>query len=388
LLPLIKRLRQARGYDRYSAETIDRLLWSMHVDDLRWVAQIILWLVIATIIFLVFVIFAKQQTALVSLITVVGVIIAGLGTIIAWCYRVGSSRLGIVDLFACEIATLCRICTITGLAQSCIQSSELEATDQSPTPDKTRKLRSRFSSFDFVESYTPIFDGNAKELQNLKIRVVTNITAFYTYWKAMRDALRKLASVPVAGVDASLGIETDPWDQAMRNVVYMHFLACESARKAIRDLVEFLPNRAENTITILLSELPAYGFLLKRIPENDVRRARLELRKERYRVVVPEIYYLTRKQHFLYGHPEKVRSRIKYLLQTDAEELSRDWDKASKMLGQLVKDYEDALGEKFPPYARKASSKNLSIWSVVRHQMKRLLPARLSRQPVVPARAL
>src|SRR5215469_1973798 len=35
------------------------------------------------------------------------------GAITSWIYLQGSGRLGVVDLFACEIGTVCRICTIT-----------------------------------------------------------------------------------------------------------------------------------------------------------------------------------------------------------------------------------------------------------------------------------
>lgn len=33
--------------------------------------------------------------------------------VLAWTYQAGSARLGVVDLFACEIATLCRVCAVT-----------------------------------------------------------------------------------------------------------------------------------------------------------------------------------------------------------------------------------------------------------------------------------
>ena len=62
--------------------------------------------------------------------------------------------------------------------------------------------------------------------------------------------------------------------------MYMQFLAFESARKAVRDLIEFEPNNAENKITIFISELPLYGFLLKHFQKGDLRHARLKLRQK------------------------------------------------------------------------------------------------------------
>ena len=37
---LIKRIRVHFGHDKYSAETFDRLLHSMHVEDLDWVVSV------------------------------------------------------------------------------------------------------------------------------------------------------------------------------------------------------------------------------------------------------------------------------------------------------------------------------------------------------------
>ena len=36
-----------------------------------------------------------------------------------------------------------------------------------------------------------------------------------------------------------------PWHDGMRDLIYMLFLAFESAREAIKDLVEFEPEQAE-----------------------------------------------------------------------------------------------------------------------------------------------
>ena len=61
--------------------------------------------------------------------------------------------------------------------------------------DKIIKIREQFGLFKSSETYTPFFDANAKELHSLSVKVLANITAFYTYWKATRDAFRKLADI-------------------------------------------------------------------------------------------------------------------------------------------------------------------------------------------------
>ncbi len=76
----------------------------------------------------------------------------------------------------------------------------------------------------------------------------------------------------------------------MRDLIYMLFLAFESAREAIKDLVEFEPEQAERTIVVLISELEAYCLLLSEFTKhNDFRAKRLQLRWPQYETLVPKI---------------------------------------------------------------------------------------------------
>ncbi len=137
--------------------------------------------------------------------------------------------------------------------------------------------------FTSQESYFPVFEFSVKDLQQLEAEVVDNVTAFYTYMKVMRDSLRKLADLRPS---VETGLAHDTWHNAIANVIYMQFLALESAHKAINELVEFEPTRAENTFTILLSELVAYGFLREQF-KGDLRHRLLEVRDHRYRHEIP-----------------------------------------------------------------------------------------------------
>jgi hypothetical protein len=345
----LKLIRKLFGYNKDSAETFDRLIHSKHVGDLRGIALV----TVGAAIFAIVGLSITAATARMSpyeIIVSIGAVFAGIGGIIAWCYQTGSGRLGIVDLFACEITTLCRICTVTGLADTCIEAFELDASGNQPPDDgKIKRVREAFSHFDSSETYTPVFDANAKDLQPLSVKVVTNITAYYTFWKATQDAFRKLAHTDppvVAGVEPASD-KSNPWHQAMRNVVYMQFLAYESARKSVRGLIEFEPNKAENTIMILLSELRAYGFLLKYVGKEDVRYKRLILRQSRYRDAVGEVYYHSEDEYVKHHSHDKYRKRLWRPAPKDPEELRRDWAKVHGMLDELKKIYESAIGE-FP----------------------------------------
>ena len=89
--------------------------------------------------------------------------------------------------------------TVNEVVEHCISAYKFEQ-HGTPTidPDKIEAAIARFGRFDSMEAYTPVFDLNAKELRNLDVKVLTNVTAFYSYWKATRDAYRRLASVSAA----------------------------------------------------------------------------------------------------------------------------------------------------------------------------------------------
>ena len=72
----------------------------------------------------------------------------------------------------------------------------------------------------------------------------------------------------------------------------MQFLGLESAREAIKNLVEFEPTQAEDMITVLLSELLAYGFLRKQF-RGDIRERRLQARDARIERTFPRCIALS-----------------------------------------------------------------------------------------------
>jgi len=356
MFSIIRKIRARFGRDKFSAETFDRLIQSMHVEDLRWVARVTMVFALSAICVIAIIAYGCNKNFLDSKLYAalvpfqISAVLAAVGGIFSWCYQTGSGRLGIVDIFACEMTTLCRICTISGLSDTCIEIEALvlDADDAAVADhDMIIKRREQFSHFDSAETYTPVFDANAKELQSLSVKVVINITAFYAYWKATRDAFRKLANTQAAPLVGPVGGTGDSWHQAMCNVIYMQFLALESARKAVHDLIEFEPNKAENTILILLSELPAYRFLSKYFSEDDVRHARLEKRRSRYQRIVPQLYYYIEGEHAKCNNLDPLGNQLRYLARGDLEELSRDWDKAYCMLKDLKIRYEAAIGE-FP----------------------------------------
>jgi hypothetical protein len=286
------------------AATLDRLFISQHVKDLRLI--VVFGGIAAVAIFgagvpiaLANVMIAHPDwhfirvafSALGSFLAFFTPVLGVFGLVLGWAYQAGSARLGIVDLYACEITTLCRVATTVDSVRRSIETFEHGLDGR----NGAGKAKVRTTHFTSEESYFSVFENNTRDLQALEAPVVANITAFYTYMKAVRDSTRALMemSAPPArpGLRSDQASTNTPWHEAVRNVIYMTFLGLESARQAIGDLVEFEPDEAERTIVILISELEAYRFLRDQYAdENDVRHQRLALRDAVYREVMPRLY--------------------------------------------------------------------------------------------------
>ncbi len=293
-------LRQLR--QREDSATFERLKVSQHVADLRLIFSVTAMIMVGAS--LLAIAFCLQREVMsnwkeveashsswmwvrlgFAAIADSGAFIGAVGAIgcgvLAWTYQTGSARLGVVDLFACEIATLCRVAAVVDMVPH-----YTELFRRGPAPAEPRLLDpepSEETRFTSQESYFPVFESSVKDLQLLEAEVVDTVTAFYTYMKVMRDSLRRLAQTRQPPLN---GGGHDEWHRAVCNVVYMQFLALESARKAIAQLVEFEPTRAENTFTVLLNELLAYAFLREQF-RGDLRHRLLEAREHYYRDKLP-----------------------------------------------------------------------------------------------------
>jgi len=112
------------------------------------------------------------------------------------------------------------------------------------------------------------------------------------------------------------------------------FLGLESARKAIKDLVEFEPEQAERTMVILISELEAYHFLLDQFPEKDIRYQRLALREEAYGKLVSRLCDEVKA-----GRAAECVPSI---------EVSQ-WEPALRLIGELNHKYEGMMNRSSQP---------------------------------------
>jgi len=316
----LKMLTQDEG-----ASTFIRLFKSRHVSDL----QLIFWAsCIGMIGGSIFVFIWHRWVDPTGVIGSTALITAIVGTgcgVLTWVYQTGSARLGVVDLFACEIATICTVVAVTEAAPLFVQMYR-----------DPPSLSTKFSS---QEHYSPIFDNNAKDLHVLEARVVERVTEFYTYLKAMRNYLRIVSAIERPQD------EIQRWRVRVRNVIYMLFLMLESARKSVERLVEYEPERVQNTITILLSELVAFGLLLELFEEEAREHPGYNARLERLRL---------RKT----GYPDLVRA-IYQRVSSPKDKDGRDkveWQRAAALIGELNQRCHDVFGEWIDPSAARSPS--------------------------------
>jgi hypothetical protein len=235
------------------------------------------------------------------------------GALVTWAYQVGSARLGVVDLFACEISTLCRVVTIADTVHRYVDGVARERTAQ------TMLAAHKFTS---QENYFPVFNNNNRDLQTLESKVVIRITEFYTYMKTFRDAMRMLVeTIPLPDSSEPPSSKTEEARrEAIRSVVYMLFLGLESARKAIEYLVEFQADKVERIVVILISELEAYRFLRGQYPRGDMHYERLALRDPDYQSLIPDLCAL--------------------INQNKSNASTVEWHQADLLLPELQKRYE------------------------------------------------
>jgi hypothetical protein len=266
-------------------------------------------------------------TAFTPVTTVFAPVLAAFGLILAWINKVGSERLGVVDSFSCEIGALCRSALVVDtVGRSIDRFNRIPGARPAASTMPGRQAAPLVAS---QENYFPVFENGTKDLQVLEAKVVVNITAFYTFMKAVRDLTRSLAELPSSpdpeGPESRDAVRAKAWQERVRDLIYMMFLGLESARRALNMLVEYDPDHDELMIIVLISELRAYGFLCRQFAQaQDIRYEQLRLRRPVYEEWVGKVCASVTK-----GIDEH-----------------KDWERAFRLLPELNKQFEDALGEK------------------------------------------
>ncbi len=296
---ILQQLRQGE-----ESSTFERLGRSRHVADLRLIFSVtVIIMIVASILALLF---CFEQEVMsnwedvrdrhsdwvwarlaVSAIADSGAFIGAIGAlgcgVLAWTYQTGSARLGVVDLFACEIATLCRVAAVVEMVRRYV--ALFDAGPHVAQPHVRWRAADRHQPLHLAGELFPgvrlLGDGpaGAGSGRRHERHGILHLYEGDAGFAAQTGGYKAAAPGDAVG---------DDWHRAICSVVYMQFLGLESARKAIKELVEFEPTQAEDMLTILLSEIAAYGFLRDRF-RGDLRERRLDARDADYRREIPEL---------------------------------------------------------------------------------------------------
>src|ERR1700757_2487039 len=146
--------------EKEAASTLFRFFRSEHVVDLRLIVVTILWL-FGFYIFIVLIGWFFEHFNAELVIKLIGPAVGIAGLIISWAYKAASRRLGIIDLFGCEIGTLCRVGTIFDVGTRYVQVYK----GQTGAIDDGAEKRDSSDKYTSQEDYFPIFDNNSSDLQ-------------------------------------------------------------------------------------------------------------------------------------------------------------------------------------------------------------------------------
>jgi len=262
------------GYWLKESSSFRRLLRSEHVADLRLISCFTIALGFIVLCLLVTNLasaipaFCENQTDCANFVKsfdpkLALPLLGAAGGILVWVYRTAAMRLGVVDLFASEIMTLCRVGTAMDFG---VASVERWKEKRKSHHAKSQLTHSGFYHFASQEQYFSIFSQNSKDLEVLEADVINEVTAFYTYMKVVRDLLRQVDEE--ARAQTVLQDHDKKIEGILFNVIYMVFLGYEAARHSIQHLVEYEPAHVENTIIILLTEIVVYKTLVTDFPKK------------------------------------------------------------------------------------------------------------------------
>jgi hypothetical protein len=152
--------------------TFVRLLTSNHLAELQRIALPCLMILYLLLIVLFVNLFGPIPWAGLAMTAderkIAAGVVAATAAALNWTYQTGSKRLGVIDLFACEISAIARMTLIADSAVAQVRVAMLEHGGQDTEADSSVKFTSE-------EHYTPVYDGNLSDSQALDIAVISYV---------------------------------------------------------------------------------------------------------------------------------------------------------------------------------------------------------------------
>ncbi|MHC2435916.1 glycoside hydrolase domain-containing protein [Bradyrhizobium sp. USDA 4451] len=195
-------------------------------------------------------------------------------------YDTAIRRMATVDLFTSEMLSILRVFAAANIiGDFALLYDRLAVEDpgnkeQEAKPLTTTSIPKGFADVARSENYFNMFENNSAELGALDPAVIHDVTAFYTFLKASRDATGAIRLWKETGYDAPSKKED------IVAIVYLCFLMTVHGQRALNSLVNSAENR--KIIDDILSGvlLQCFSFLDYTLPPDDFRRSRLDQRRK------------------------------------------------------------------------------------------------------------
>jgi hypothetical protein len=201
-------------------------------------------------------------------------------------YDSAIKRLATIDLFTSEILSIMRVFASANIIGDFIRlydkiDAPKKAAPSTPAPGpekptkETVKGPSGFADAARSEDYFTIFNNNVSDLASLDPAVVNDITAFYTFLKASRDATGaiKLWNAP----DYEMSEKKDD----IVAIIFLCFLMSVHGQLALDRLITSEVNRKISDDIFAGVMLQCFSFLDHVVSKEDFRRPRINQRRAR-----------------------------------------------------------------------------------------------------------
>jgi hypothetical protein len=190
-------------------------------------------------------------------------------------YDTAVKRLATIDLFTSEIISILRIFAAANIIGDfiCLHDKLRAQNTAGATPNNSASA-SGFADSARSENYFAIFEANSSDLGSLVPSAVNDITAFYTFLKASRDATGALKLWKEEYYDTSMKQDD------VISIIYLCFLMAVHGRRALEALCSS-PDNVKIINDIFAGVLlQCYRFLDLKLAKADYRRPRLKDREE------------------------------------------------------------------------------------------------------------
>ena len=193
-------------------------------------------------------------------------------------------RLTMIDLFVAEIVSILRVFSAANIigdfAAQYLRVSDATASHSSTESDSGIG----FADSARKENYLTVFEKNSAELGALGSAVVNDVTAFWTFFKASRDATGAIANWAKANYSAQQKKED------LIAIIHLCFLMTLHGHEALKSLIPLNHKKnLEHAEDILAGvQLQCFMFLDAVLP---IGRARLNQRRERCEILARRYQY-------------------------------------------------------------------------------------------------